>query len=330
MGAAAQLLLGVLAVICSAWLFTNGLEWFGLRLGMGHRALGSIFAALGTALPEAAIAVLAALAPGRSAGAALGDSVSIGAILGAPLLLGTLGFAVLGIAAARARRPALGVSAAALRRDLLFFMGTFGLAALAGILAAPAWLRLILALALLLGYAAFVVATLTAPVPPRKAERPRALVLAGRASGPPSWLLIALQLVLALAAMLGGAELFVRTLTGLAAELRLSGFILAALIAPLATELPETANSLVWIARGQDALATGNVTGALVLQGAVIPALGMLCTPWRFDQTEGLAAAVAIAGALLVCIAASWQRRVRPWPLLGAGALYVAFVVWLL
>ena len=330
MSSAALLLAGIAAVLASSSLFTNGLEWLGSRLRLSHGALGSVFAALGTALPEASIAVLAAVLPDRQAG--LGQAVSIGAVLGAPLLLGTLGFAVLGLGALRAREPELRVGWRSVRRDLVFFLGTFGAACLLGVIGAPLALRLATAVLLALAYAAFVVATLTAVVPTGRTERPHPLLLTrivgGRAN--PAAVVIALQLAAALGLMLLGAELFVHTLTGIASSVGLSGFFLAALIAPLATELPETVNSLVWIARGKDALASGNVTGALVLQGAVIPALGMMFTPWHFDFVEGVAAAVALGGATLVLVALSVEHRLRPWVLLLAGTLYVGFVLWAL
>ena len=41
------------------------------------------------------------------------------------------------------------------------------------------------------------------------------------------------------------------------------------MIAPLATELPEKPNSVLWMREGKDALALGNVTGAMVFQATV-------------------------------------------------------------
>lgn len=334
MGAIAQLVAGLAAVLLSARLFTNALEWFGLRVGVSHGALGSVFAALGTALPEASIAVLAALAPG-SAALGVGDAVSIGAVLGAPLLLSTLGFAVLGIGGLRAGSRALEIPARGLRRDLVFFLAAFGAAAAAGALGAPPLLRWPVGAALMAAYAVFITRTLAqeAAVEADAGSPPPPLLLdraAARQRAAPAWSAIWSQLALAMGVMLGGAELFVHTLTGISQHLGLSGFVLAALIAPLATELPETANSLVWLAQGKDALATGNVTGAMVLQGAVIPALGMWFTPWAFGRPETVAAGVALLGALIVWTGSRGGGRLPPWLLLAPGLLYVGFVVWVL
>lgn len=318
---------GLIAVVLSASLFTNALEWLGRRLGLGHGALGSIFAALGTALPEASIAVLAALVPG--AGASTADGVSIGAILGAPLLLATLGLGLLGLGALRAGRSQLDVPPRALRRDLVLYLSTFGLACLAGMLGLGARWRVPLALALVAVYLVFAWRVLQGGAGTQDEEKPRRLWFAPRRDWPSPWA-IAGQLGTAAVLMLGGARLFVSVLASAAAALGLSGFVLAVLVAPLATELPETLNSVLWVGQGKDTLAAGNITGALALQGAVVPAIGLAYTPWRFDSAEVVAALVALAGGLMLLGGVLRPRRVPAWLLVSPAALYVAFVVWTL
>ena len=70
----------------------------------------------------------------------------------------------------------------------------------------------------------------------------------------------------ALAAILGGAVVFVDAVEGLARSVGLDETLLALVIAPIATELPEKFNSVIWIRRGKDTLALGNITGAMVFQ----------------------------------------------------------------
>lgn len=319
--------LGIAAVIFSALLFTNALEWLGHRLRLGQAALGSVFAAMGTALPEASIALLAALVPGNGGG---GDSVSVGAVLGAPMLLATVGFAVLGLGALRARRGALVLSRRATVRDLVIYVVAFGSAAAVGVAGLGVAFRAVLAAALVIGYGVYVAATVGgASAVSEGAPRPSGLWLARGSTQPPWWVILG-QLALAVGLMLAGAELFVRFLTGLAAEFALSGFVLAVVLAPLATELPETLNSVLWIGQEKDQLAVGNITGAMVLQGAVVPAVGLAFTPWHFDTVETVAAAVALAGALMPLGALTLARRLPPWYLLCPAALYVAFIVWVL
>jgi hypothetical protein len=89
-------------LLAGALLFTNAIEWFGSRLELGQGAVGSLLAAVATALPESLIPVVAIIE--ADAGA---NEVAIGAILGAPLLLATIAMALVGVAALiyRDRRP---------------------------------------------------------------------------------------------------------------------------------------------------------------------------------------------------------------------------------
>src|SRR5882672_4207853 len=84
---------GLVVILAGSELFTNGIEWFGHKLDLAEGAVGSVLAAVGTALPETTIPLIAILFTG---GAAAND-VGIGAILGAPFMLATLAMAVLGI-----------------------------------------------------------------------------------------------------------------------------------------------------------------------------------------------------------------------------------------
>jgi cation:H+ antiporter len=49
--------LGVILV--AAEIFTNGVEWLGVRLNLSEGAVGSILAAVGTAMPESLIPLIA-------------------------------------------------------------------------------------------------------------------------------------------------------------------------------------------------------------------------------------------------------------------------------
>ncbi|MGH3092753.1 MAG: sodium:calcium antiporter, partial [Gaiellaceae bacterium] len=68
-----------------ALVFTNAVEWAGVRIGLGTGAVGSVLAAVATALPESLVPIIALLSGSRES-----EAVAIGAIVGAPFLLGTL------------------------------------------------------------------------------------------------------------------------------------------------------------------------------------------------------------------------------------------------
>ena len=108
-------------------LFTNAVEWIGHKLNLGEGAVGSILAAVGTAMPETLIAIVALLSVSEGS-----EDVAIGAIVGAPFLLATLAMGLVGLFAylyrdrreqglrLKAHRPTL-------ERDLIFFLVFFAL-----------------------------------------------------------------------------------------------------------------------------------------------------------------------------------------------------------
>src|SRR3712207_9261447 len=92
-----ELVLSAVAIVAAAALFTNAIEILGERLNLGQGAVGSVLAAVGTALPETMIpvvAILAAVFAGRDPETA--GEIGIGAILGAPFMLATLAMFVVG------------------------------------------------------------------------------------------------------------------------------------------------------------------------------------------------------------------------------------------
>ena len=76
-----------------AELFTNGVEWIGEGFGLSEGAVGSVLAAVGTALPETLLPLVAILS-----GHGRGEEIGTGAILGAPFMLTTLAMVVVAVA----------------------------------------------------------------------------------------------------------------------------------------------------------------------------------------------------------------------------------------
>src|SRR3954467_2939767 len=85
------LVCAVVIYLACEW-FVNAVEWLGVRLQVGPVAVGTILAAVGTALPESVVTLVAVLFGSEKAGADIG----VGAALGGPLVVGTLAYAVTG------------------------------------------------------------------------------------------------------------------------------------------------------------------------------------------------------------------------------------------
>src|SRR5438046_5811970 len=112
-----------LVILFGAELFTNGIEWFGRKLELAEGAVGSVLAAVGTALPETMIPIIAILSGG---GSAASHGICVGAILGAPFMLSTLamfvtGVSVLYVGRKRAKRDDMPVDTPVLAHDMRYF-----------------------------------------------------------------------------------------------------------------------------------------------------------------------------------------------------------------
>jgi cation:H+ antiporter len=142
---------------------------------------------------------------------------------------------------------------------------------------------------------------------------------------PTNRLTIALQILLGLTLLVAGAKGFISGVEEAAAIVGISALLLSLLIIPIATELPEKVNSILWIRRGKDTLAFSNITGAMVFQGTLLPAIGIIFTPWE-PRLE------VMTGIIITLIAAIWLRviahqgQLQVWHLIVNGALYVLYL----
>jgi cation:H+ antiporter len=314
-------------LLAGAYFFTNAVEWAGHRLRLGEGAVGSLLAAVGTALPESFIPVIALISGGKA------DDVAVGAIVGAPFMLATIAMALVGVSAFafRERRPA-GVAIQAHRptlvRDLGFFLVLFTVALALGV-GAPRPLRVVVAIGFVVAYAVYVRLTLRGGgggVQAGASLKP--LYLDASRDDPPANAAIALQLLVALGAIVAGSHLFVDELLHVADRVGASALVLALVLAPLATELPEKANSFLWTREGKDTLALGNITGAMVFQSTLPVALGLAATDWTLSGPSFLAAALGVAGGTLALLLLRFRGRFGAPAVLAWVGLYGAFVAY--
>jgi cation:H+ antiporter len=314
-------------LLAGALLFTNAIEWFGSMVGLGQGAVGSLLAAVATALPESLIPIVALVDGGSDS-----EDVAIGAIIGAPLLLATIAMALVGLGAVvyRERRETglrLDVHAATLKRDLGFFMGCFAVGLLLG-LGAPAAARIPAAVLLLVAYVVYARWTVRHGGSVEAEEELRPLILDATRGDPPSMQIVVLQLVVALGAIVGGAHLFVEQVLHVADSVGLEPLVLSLVLAPFATELPEKANSFFWVREGKDSLALGNITGAMVFQSTLPLAVGLAFTAWELDTYSILAGCLALGGGVVAILTLQIRRRFSGRAIALWAGLYAAFVVY--
>jgi cation:H+ antiporter len=323
-----ELLAAFVLIVAGAIGFTNAVEWLGQRLDLGQGAVGALLAAVGTALPESVIPVVALVGGGGSQEAV---EIAIGAIVGAPFVLGTLAMLVIaGSALAfRGRRDQgsdVDTHAASTRRDLLTFLAFFPLGILVGALDMSKGVHLAVAAVLVAGYAAYVWRTVKGGGSAGDEDELEPLYFDPSKDDPPSTLQITLQFLVSLAAIIGGAELFVNAIESIAKSLGVAPLVLALVLAPLATELPEKANSILWVRDGKDTLAVGNVTGAMAFQATIPVALGLAVTDWDLATEAVVAGVIAMIGGALALYALP-RSRLGAAPTLVWAALFAGFVV---
>lgn len=326
---ALELLMYLVVILIAAEIFVNALEHLGEKLGISEGVTGSIFAAVGTAMPETIVPLLAIFAGTQNQ--QLNEEIGVGAILGAPLMLSTLSLCLMALAVWKKRgaHGHLMPERSGLTRDLDFFLVAFALATVA--LFVPhetAGLRAILAFGMVTIYFFYVMLTLKASAALVKdghateADNPMFL---SRIGIPTNMATIVIQLSVGLVLLVLGAKGFIHGIEHAAPLLGISALMLSLIIVPVATELPEKVNSILWIRRHKDTLAFGNITGAMVFQGTMLPAIGVLLTPWAPVKE-------VLAGVIITLIAAAWLRfmlargQLRVWHLAVNGALYVTYL----
>lgn len=326
----ATLFLMLIVILIAAEVFTNALEHLGEKLGISEGVTGSLFAAVGTALPETMVPLLALLAGTQNM--ATNEEIGVGSILGAPLMLATLSISLMAVSVWKRRgtQGHLRPERTGLTRDLNFFIIAFSFAAIA--MYVPHTLAVVrygISASMVMFYFIYVMMTLNAS---------KALVAEGHATEaggdmflcklglPNNIIVIVIQLILGVGLLIAGAKGFIGGVEEAAHLLEISALLLSLLIIPIATELPEKVNSILWIRKGKDTLAFGNITGAMVFQGTLLPAIGIMLTPWE-PRKE------VVLGIMMTLIAAVWLRYlvakggIKVWHLLVNGGMYITYLV---
>jgi cation:H+ antiporter len=321
------LLFSFAVVLAGALLFTNAVEWAGHALKLGEGAVGSVLAAVGTAMPETLIAIVALLSVDAGS-----EDVAIGAIVGAPFLLATLAMGLVGLFAylyrdKRDQGVRLEVHRPTLERDLVFFLVLF---AIGGLLSwgPPPAVRIPVGIGFLLAYVFYIRLTLRGggEVQGEETLNPLIFERRGERRQDPALALCVLQLLVGLGAMVGGAHLFVEELLKIAESVGVEALVLALILAPLATELPEKVNSFFWVREGKDALALGNITGAMVFQSMIPVGIGLIFTNWDLSANAVLSIALGLVGGLLAYESLHLARRFKLPSVIAWFALYASFI----
>jgi cation:H+ antiporter len=326
------LLIGLLIILLSAEVFTNGIETLGRKFSLSQAVVGSLLAAVGTALPETILPIVAIFFySGKAA-----EDIGIGAILGAPFMLSTLAFFLVGITVLvsymkKRRNFEIHVESHSTKRDLLFFLPMYSIAVLMPIVVGKSF-SILIAIVLIGGYIFYAYRTFRGESADIEHSEEMYLCKLFRKIGltnakNPNLILILLQVVGSLTVMIAGAHTFVRSLEHVSTRFGMNPLLFALLLAPVATELPEKFNSITWIWKGRDTLAIGNITGAMVFQSTFPVCVGLLFTEWKLTGMAVFSAVIALTSALIVLLEITIRKRVSPFTMLLGGGLYLIYAV---
>ena len=319
-------LLSAAAIYAACEYFVNSIEWLGKKLNLGSTATGTVLAAFGTALPESAVTFVAVVM-GRTAEV---RDIGVGAAMGGPLVLATIAYAVVGIAL-WANRRRLGrrdmrvqVQDARLARDQSWFLCIFVVKCALGLIAFAfkPWLGVLF----LLAYAFYVWRELKHEGGASDDEELEPLKLQPRAAVP-SMAAVSMQAALSLLVIAAASHLFVSQIESIGMAMHLPPHLVALVLSPVATELPETMNALIWVRQGKERLALANISGAMMIQATIPSALGLFATPWMFDAPLIISGGVTAAAIVYLC----WlfrQGHVDGRKLVPVGVLYVMFAAY--
>jgi cation:H+ antiporter len=288
----------------------SGAAAIGMRLGIAPVMVGLIIVAFGTSAPELAVSLRAAL--GGHGGLAVGNVVGSN-ICNIALILGLT---------ALIRPPT--IQAQLIRFDVPVMIGSSAfliLLLIDGSLSRLDGAALILALLVYLTLAV------------KKAREEQNAVrreLANALSRPSGYTRKrTLLLLIGLAVLVAGGDLFVRGAVGIAEALEIPSSIIGLSIVALGTSLPELATSIVAAIRGHGDIAAGNVIGSNIFNVLSILGITAAITPLQAEAVSFTDLGLMFAIMMIALPLMFTQTRIQRWEGALLVAIYCGYMGWL-
>jgi cation:H+ antiporter len=299
------IIVGVTLVLLGADRLTDGASALARRFGVPEMVIGLTIVACGTSMPEFFVSLMSAL-NGTS-------DMAVGNVLGSNIMNTML---IVGCAAVVA--PMV-ISPSTVRKDIPFAIGASVLLLL---LCTDAAISRLDGIILLVGFTLFMAYTLW-QAKGNKTED------AGSAKQQNPWLSLG-YIVLGLAGLVFGSNLFVSSASNVATVLGVSQSVIGLTIVAGGTSLPELATSVVAARKGQSAIAIGNVIGSNVFNILLILGATAAITPLQLEGITLVDMGVMLGSIFLVWLFSFTRYTVERWE--GSVLLvgYLAYLGWLL
>lgn len=299
------IIIGVALVLKGADFLTEGASALARRMHVPEIVIGLTIVAAGTSAPELFVSVVSALngTPDLAVGNVVGSNT-----MNCMLIVGCA-----------AMVAPMTISRSTVRKDIPFAVMA---SILLTLIALDNYLGRIDGIILLLGFVVFMAYTLL-QAKNGQAE-PQTEV---RQLNP--WLSL-LFLVIGLAMLVAGSNVFVGSASSVAAALGVSEGVIGLTVVAGGTSLPELATSVVAARKGQSAIAIGNVIGSNVFNILLILGMTAVISPLQIEGITTIDMAVMLISVILVWLFSFTRFTVERWEgaLLVGG--YLAYLTWLI
>ncbi len=299
------ILIGVVFVIKGADIMTDGAVALAQRMNIPQMVIGLTIVALGTSMPELFVSFMSAI-KGT-------PDLAVGNVVGSNIFNV---FLIVGVAAMVAPMTIL---RSTVRKDIPIAILS---SALLLVLCLDSYISRWDAAILFCGLVAFVAFNLYMakknPSEDSQEERKDYSVMKS-----------VLFIILGLAGLVAGSNLFVDGASKIAASLGVSEAVIGLTVVAGGTSLPELATSVVAARKGQSAIAMGNVIGSNVYNILMIIGVTGLIQPMQIGGITTIDFAMMILGVVLLWFFSYTKYKVERWEGAFFTVMFLAYMVYL-
>ncbi len=315
-------------IVLTCNLFTNSIEHLGKKFNLDESATGSILAAAGTALPETILPLIAIFqVKGNNSD---GIEIGTGAILGSSFLLSAFALFISALAfiffqKQKLKNP-LNINFENFSRDYKFFIVAYFIAITSTFINEKN-LKIIIGAFLICYWIFYAIKTISKSNENEVEENcPNLYFAFSNKNLENNIFIILLQTIFSLFLLFIFSKLFVDEIQAFSILTKISPLVVSLVLSPLATELPEITNSIIWIKNKKDSLAISNITGAMVYQASICTSIGLIFTDWKFNSIATSNIFCTSCAVLTVFIISRFIKKIPSGLLLSCLIWYLGFL----
>lgn len=315
-------------IVLTCNLFTNSIEHLGKKFNLDESATGSILAAVGTALPETILPLIAIFqVKGNNSD---GIEIGTGAILGSSFLLSAFALFISALAfiffQKQKLKSPLNVNFENFSRDYKFFIVAYFIAITSTFINEKN-LKIIIGAFLICYWIFYAIKTISKSNENEIEENcPNLYFAFSNKNLENNIFIILLQTIFSLFLLFIFSKLFVDEIQAFSILTKISPLVVSLVLSPLATELPEITNSIIWIKNKKDSLAISNITGAMVYQASICTSIGLIFTDWKFNSIATSNIFCTSCAVLTVFIISRFIKKIPSGLLLSCLIWYLGFL----